>query len=264
MSTILDALRKAKQTPPEKSVDARREILSPQTHDYLAAAPSPIEDEVRFLKLMVVGAVSMVALLSVILVVVMLKGGNNTDGKTTKTGEGAELRSPESNSSVVPTAAPTAAPITVSTLAASAPRAPAAAPTPAAVVRIVVSTPAPPPPAAPGAAPAVKSLADDPAAALQVPPLPTTSNDPVAGQTFPREIEGGKAAVKSPREKAIDMLNEMRGDGIGIVWDDKEPMAMIKGRVIKKGSRIGTAEVVRITPDTIVFLIEGEEYSLGQ
>ncbi|NQU43456.1 hypothetical protein HQ520_09230 [bacterium] len=52
MSTILDALRKAKQVPAQETVEPGRELLSERTHNYLAASGSS-SDEVRFLKTLV-------------------------------------------------------------------------------------------------------------------------------------------------------------------------------------------------------------------
>ncbi len=79
MSTILDALKKAKDTPPPKeSVDAQREILSGKSHDYLATAPSSSDDSMRMLWMAVIGLGITVVLLLGVIVAMQVWGGSET------------------------------------------------------------------------------------------------------------------------------------------------------------------------------------------
>ncbi len=74
MSTILDALRKAKEAPRKDSVDARHEILSGDMHDYLATVPDNPEDQLRFMKrLMAVSAIA-ILLLTTAVAFLLLRG----------------------------------------------------------------------------------------------------------------------------------------------------------------------------------------------
>ncbi|MFW6256009.1 MAG: hypothetical protein ACOC54_04240, partial [Candidatus Sumerlaeota bacterium] len=54
MSTILDALRKSKDAPMKDNVDAKREVLNGNSHNYLAGGTSGPVDQSRTLKIVIV------------------------------------------------------------------------------------------------------------------------------------------------------------------------------------------------------------------
>lgn len=70
--------------------------------------------------------------------------------------------------------------------------------------------------------------------------------------------------LEQRRAQTIQLLGQYRADGIGIVWDEKNPMALINGQILKPGSTFLGAEVKEITPNSVIFLVEGQEYILSQ
>ncbi|HBF34110.1 TPA: hypothetical protein DDW35_06065 [Candidatus Sumerlaeota bacterium] len=71
MSTILDALRKAKQAPTRDSVDARPEIINGTSHDYLATAPDSPETQLRNLRTIVMIAGCAIAFLFLLVIILL-------------------------------------------------------------------------------------------------------------------------------------------------------------------------------------------------
>jgi type IV secretory pathway VirB10-like protein len=225
MSTILDALRKAKAMPAKESVDARREILSSDTHDYLAVAPDNPDDRLRAMK-MAVGAAIVVIILLLAAVVVLL------------------FRSPGGEASVDQTAAldlsaqasPTPSPVE----ALAAPISPPPPP---------VATPPPDQSAVPIIAPTPQEQPEPPAVAV-APPAPA-----------PRSAAESRADREARRARAEALIGSMTVTGI-IMGEDSSAMAIIDGQFVKKGSLIGGARVVKIGRNSVVLSIEGEEYTL--
>lgn len=290
MSTILDALRKAKEAPPKgAAAEPRREILSMRTHDYLATASSPDEDRLRLLRWLIAAVAAVAVLLGVLVAVVLTRGGGARSAQPTV----AEHNAPGgSEGAAAVTSAPVAAALTsvAATPAAAAPTpaalatppvasAPAVSPspsprTPTAELRLVVvsGTPEPTPaPAAPMAAPAVLTAAPGPAAAVSTlpPPLTGVSADDLP-QPIPLEpgrvsmapVRAAATAPAAPRTDPASIMAAMKLDGI--IFDKRDPVAMIDGRMVRPGATIGSARVVRILQDSVILRIDGAEYSLGQ
>ena len=69
MSTILDALRKAKQAPTQDSVDARPEIISGASHNYLATVSDSPATQLQNLKMIVIVAGGIIAFLFILVIV---------------------------------------------------------------------------------------------------------------------------------------------------------------------------------------------------
>ena len=57
------------------------------------------------------------------------------------------------------------------------------------------------------------------------------------------------------------MLDKIKLEGV--FWDEEDPMAIINGQVVRQGTRIGNARVVRINRDSsLVLEIDGTQYTL--
>lgn len=80
MSTILNALRKAKQFPQQESVEARHEILSERSHDYLATVPGAPEGQLRFLRIAVLSAAAVILGLMIVIVLLIVSGRRGPEG----------------------------------------------------------------------------------------------------------------------------------------------------------------------------------------
>ena len=50
----------------------------------------------------------------------------------------------------------------------------------------------------------------------------------------------------------------------GILWNAESPMAILSGKVVRVGSRIGEAEVIRIERDGVTVRVNGEEKLLSR
>lgn len=284
MSTILDALRKSKEAPPKDAATAepRREILSNRSHDYLATVSSPVEDRLRLLRWLIAGVVVVAVLLVVLLAVVLTRGGGLRNVPSS-----AERSTPvESGNVGAPPAAPLAAAslLVAATPAAAAPTASALAtassvPTPAprpqsptAELRLVVVSGTPEPASAPSPR-ASSALTTVPGAAAAgstlPPPLTGVSADdlpqPVPltpGSVLVAPARAAAGASEPPRNDPASIMAAMKLDGI--IFDKRDPVAMINGRMLRPGGMVGSARVVKILPDSVILRIDGQEVSLGQ
>lgn len=158
MSTILDALRKAKQTPPEQSVDARREILSDHSHNYLATVPESSDSHVRFYKTIVLLLTACLAFLIILLLVVLYLFNNYQ--RTRPTPEPLESQATAPGTVHNPTAVQAIIPV-------------AAAPTPQATP-LPTPTPAPTPASTPTPTATPASPPLSPQALIAAPTLPVS------------------------------------------------------------------------------------------
>ncbi len=50
----------------------------------------------------------------------------------------------------------------------------------------------------------------------------------------------------------------------GILWNAESPMAILSGKVVRVGSRIGGAEVIRIERDGVTVRVNGEDRLLSR
>ena len=234
MSTILDALRKAKAEPPKNVVDARREILSDNTHDYLASAPGSSEGMLIVLKIGI-GVCVLVILALGAIVLGMMKGREEATQPpaVVETREAANPPPSEPVRHVEP-------------------RRYAAEP----VVQVRLQRPlVVKPPLRAQESPTQQPVQAPAATPQEKSPPPTTIPVPTAIlMTRPQPAPAPHAGGPSP-------LGDMKLQGI--VWDEKSPMAMIDGKLLKQGSRIGPAKVVRIESDAVVLRVDGREYVLG-
>jgi hypothetical protein len=225
MSTILDALRKAKETSGSNPVDARREILRPQTHDYLASVPDSPNKRSALFKLMLGLAALVIVALTGVVIVLTIKLSRSEVGPA---------RQP-----AIVEATPVATPSPVPVQAVVQP-----APSPAighdSGEPMAVSPPPPPIPLEPVATPA--PTATPARAAKPTPP-------PKARTASRSENDGGSA------------LNHVKIDGV--FWDEKDPVVLINGEMMRVGSRIGKAKIVRIRRDSsVVFEIDGKQHTV--
>jgi hypothetical protein len=225
MSTILDALRKAKQSPQQESVDARHEILSERTHDYLATAPgSRPDNQLRFLRAIVwAAAVVIVALAGVI--VFMLASPRRGTQETRETAGAAPVQTPVETPATPRAAAPTPRPVIQET------------PRPTRPALIVIATPQPTPPSR---VPLSTALRD----------ASVTSED----ATTTASLESGPSTSSGEGVESLRLA--------GILWDSTDPMAMINGRPVRKGSEIAGGQVTAINKDSVVIVVNGREYVL--
>lgn len=221
MSTILNALRKAKSSPPKDAVDARQEILSGTTHNYLAEVPEDAGKTVRNLKWVVAGSACIILMLGAVVLGLLERD------PASATAADARDQAP-ANPSPIPTPAPPSEILK------------AEGPWNNVPVVSILNTPAPT--AAPSAV---------------APPSPTPQPPPARVAEKPAAQEPSTVAR---RETIIDRINSQRLEGI--VWDKKNPMAMMGGRLLRVGTEIESATVVRILPDAVIFDILGEEYAL--
>ncbi len=218
MSTILDALKKAKDTPPPKeSVDAQREILSNNSHDYLATVPSSRDDTTRLLWVAVTGlAVSVVILLGII--VTMLVFGDTE----THAPQQPVVIAPTPEATVSPTVSPTPALTPIPTQAQAAPPA---------IVHVHL--------------PSMQTPQATPA------PTATPSPTPIPTATPEIPVADLKAKIRSLKLQ-------------GILWDEKEPMALINGKTVSPGTTLADDElkVLRIEKDKVVLEGGGQTFEL--
>lgn len=239
MSTILNALQKAKQAPQKESVDARREILSSEMHDYLAAVPDDPGARNVLLRRILIAASVLIGLLLVAVVVLLIQVMTSEPpahaGDAPLSDPSAAALPPPVQTPVLPT--PTPAPAQPSGGQES-------------VVRIVVETSDPPP--------AVERDALE---------TPLRFDDPYLPDG-PPEIEPEPVATLSPediqaaeRRRLRREVDALRITGI-IVDADSQPMAMINGKTVGVGSRIGEAVVQEIHDDRVVVEIDGETFTV--
>jgi hypothetical protein len=245
MSTILDALRKAKQTPLQNSVDARPEVLSGDAHNYLASIPDSPDSQLRNLRtiLLVAGGVIVVLFaLVIILLTVTLRKINSNSAVAALPGKTVELAKSEAHAEptavpVVTPALPTPTPIVVY-IATSTP-APASTP-----VSPVVVTPVPGGVLQPGGA---QTPAAAPTATVNINPTPVG----VAATT-------DAAPFEFPVQPVTEAL-ELRG----ILWDETSPMAMINGRTVQQGTVLGGYTIKSIQKNCVIVVApNGEEKTL--
>jgi len=226
MSTILNALRKAKQFPQQESVDARHEILSERSHDYLATVPGAPEGQLRFLRIAVLSAAAVILGLTVVIVLLIVSPRRGPEG---------DLEGNNAGQAGMTAPSPTPLPASAQKEETATPAVPR--------VEIVVATPQPTP-AAPKVSPPVPATVD--AAPREAPGAGTDSG------TSP-SLEG-----VSPR--SVESIENLRL--VGIAWDSTDPMAMINGRVVREGSEIAGGHVRKINRDSVIIVVNGREYSL--
>lgn len=150
MSTILDALKKAKNAPVRESVQSGKEVLSNKTHDYLASAGTGDDNQFRWMKVAVLSSLVFILVLLGVIVYLVVNMGQPGPAVTSP-GEAALpalglQRAEAPTSTPVATAFPAPAPTATPTVSR---------------VEIVVSTPEPPPPAA-SATPEVEAVRSEP------------------------------------------------------------------------------------------------------
>ena len=230
MSTILNALRKAKQFPQQESVDARHEILSERSHDYLATVPGAPEGQLRFLRIAVMSAAAVILGLMVVIVLLIVSGHRGLEGDL-----GGNNAGQAGMTALVPTPSPP--PAQREETATPAVRR----------VEIVVATPQPTP-----VAPKVS--------ARQTPPAPATVD--AAPREAPRvgADSGTSPSLEGVSPGAVESIANLRL--VGIAWDSTDPMAMINGRVVREGSEIAGGHVRKINRDSVIIIVNGREYTL--
>ncbi|MBN1868681.1 hypothetical protein JW916_15480 [Candidatus Sumerlaeota bacterium] len=226
MSTILDALRKAKDAPHSEPVDARREILRPQTHDYLASVPdAPSERTIAFKSLIGLAILTIVALAAVVLVLAVKLSRSETGPET-------QPALAQSTPTLEPSLSPTDPPTPQSLSAPDVGSGDAAS--------MAMAAPPSPVPLEPVATP--------PPVATPVRPAQPT---PAAARRAQRRSNRGPGAA----------LDGVKIDGV--FWDEQDPAVLIDGKMMKIGSRIGKAKIVRIRRDSsVVFEIDGKHYTV--
>ncbi len=247
MSTILDALRKAKEAPePEKPVDARKEILSQSSHNYLAQ--TPVKDpfsKVPFLIGFIFLCVLVISGLLIFILWLML-GQDDADVAEASQAESAIVEmEPE--------------PVVVREVL----RVPVTEAKPAPAIELpgrdfagVVAPPTTQAPPAPQVVPA-----------QQVAPVPTRPIPPIV-MTEPevRIAPSLPVAVRSSSDElyraTVNKLYDLEVSGI--FWDEHNPVAMLGGKTIKVGSHVGAAKVSAINRNSIVFEIDGQKFILRQ
>jgi hypothetical protein len=226
MSTILNALRKAKQFPQQESVDARHEILSERSHDYLATVPGAPEGQLRFLRIAVLSAAAVILGLTVVIVLLIVSPRRGPEG---------DLEGNNAGQAGMTAPSPTPSP-------ASAQREETATPA-VRRVEIVVATPQPTP-----VAPKVS------------PPAPATVD--AAPREAPRvgADSGTSPSLEGVSPGAVESIANLRL--VGIAWDSTDPMAMINGRAVREGSEIAGGHVRKINRDSVIIIVNGREYTL--
>jgi hypothetical protein len=50
---------------------------------------------------------------------------------------------------------------------------------------------------------------------------------------------------------------------MGIIWDNKNPKAVINGKIVGIGSKIKESVVVKITPDSVVLKSDDTEFEIS-
>ena len=257
MSTILDALRKARTEPPQGRVEARDEILRTQTHDYLATVPENPHDEVRVLRRLVYLSGALILLLVFVLVALLLKQQFK-----------GQLPAAESHEKVHPVLAATQEKPGAATTspAATAQSQPAPQEKTAAAsektqvpeekpITIVVATPMVRPQETP------------------IPPLIETAVTKLAVENDD-DILAKAAALRAeksrPSRRRENISEENSGTSFedirigGIMWDKKSPAAMVNGKIVRVGSTVRGAQIVKINPDSIVLQFGGKQYTVKQ
>lgn len=235
MSTILDALRKAKNAPqPEKPVDARREVLNEKSHDYLAQVPGEESDNrVFFLWGFIVFCLMAIGILSAVVLWLAFSRGDVADSALTENPPQVAA-SPSAESEVIEVREILRAPEKQVSESAML------LPVRDAIEVQPVTVPSPPTQASASAADIV----------------------PVEVETSPAESPVVTSESDRLYRVTISRLNGLKIEGI--LWDKKSPMAMVDGKMIQVGSRIDAATVKAIHPDSIVFVIGEREFVLRQ
>jgi cytoskeletal protein RodZ len=225
MSTILDALKKAKDTPPPKeSVDAQREILSAKSHDYLATASTSPDDSLRTMRLLVIGLAVIVFLLLLTVILLAVNMGKSPEPQQPAT-IAQTTATPTPNPTPVPTPQPTPQPTAAATAATPAAQPPAV---------VHVHFPSPTPSSAPKATP-------------EPTPVPTATPTPVPSANQSEELQKDFRALKLQ----------------GIFWVADDPSAIINGKDVSTGDIIGDQfKVTKIDPESVTLEAQGKEFIL--
>jgi len=242
MSTILNALRKAREHPPENVVDARREILSNQSHNYLAQTPEYRGRQTFFLRSLVLVCVVVILALCALVVGLLTEWREPVDLPETDAAAVLEPLTPEPVSFVRVNPPVAESALRVTTVEPSVPTPESALIALPPQPTDVLPTPVPPTPIPPTPVPTIAEPTPIPVAPARPPDAPS-------------------AADASRQAENYEMLKNLRLQGI--VWDGDSSMAMINGTLLRPGARIGSAQVVRIERDAVILSVDGREYVLS-
>ncbi|MDP2923585.1 MAG: hypothetical protein Q8O30_07720 [Candidatus Omnitrophota bacterium] len=108
-----------------------------------------------------------------------------------------------------------------------------------------------------------KKTPQQPSSAVVIPLTSTKSSGTSGGKSLYRRLEDESDKLNLERDpfmrsQSISVEKELSGINLsGIIWDAKNPKAIINGKIISVGSKIKENTVVVIKPDGVV-LTDGE------
>jgi hypothetical protein len=274
MSTILDALRKARNNSPEAVVMDEEKVLTQRVEECPPLVSEAPREQLQLMKAVLAFAALVIVAMCVVLVFILakaLKPQTTVDGSGERPMQvaGAVAQQPASVGAVTPVNVP------------PAPSAPVAPPvgTPQNPVqelprprerdpRSPVSVPPPTFPQVVGGEASLPMVPVPP----EEDPLDETHVQVLKGlldeQAAAGAVQGAApaAAVSRPEPVAAPKPRKETGELTldGIVYTEQNPVAMINGEVVPVGGTIGKARVTRITPDLVVLERDGKTIELRQ
>jgi hypothetical protein len=75
---------------------------------------------------------------------------------------------------------------------------------------------------------------------------------------LPALFSGSAESSGEKKEQAVEWRLE------GLIWGSDSPQAIVNGKIIEKGSRLGEAEVLQITEEGVRLKFQGKETLLRQ
>ncbi|HNY26088.1 MAG TPA: hypothetical protein PKH31_01775 [Candidatus Sumerlaeota bacterium] len=276
MSTILDALRKARNNSPEAVVMDEEKVLTQRVEECPPLVSEAPREQLQLMRAVLAFA-ALVIVAMCVLVVFLLSNAFKSQGKVSPAGE---------KQVEVAGAIPSQIPAVGAGGGVPAPPAVNAVATPAANPE-----PRPPEPVKPVGAGETKSSGSVPpptfpqvvgegGASLPMVPVPP-EEDPLdethvqvlkglldEQQAAAAQVQGVAPAATAPRPEPVAAPKPRKDNGEltldGIVYTEQNPVAMINGEVVPVGGTIGKARVTRITPDVVVLERDGKTIELRQ
>jgi hypothetical protein len=276
MSTILDALRKARNTSPEAVVMDEEKVLTQRVEECPPLVSEAPREQLQLMRAVLAFA-ALVIVAMCVLVVFLLSNAFKSQGKVSPAGE-RQVEVAGTIPAQIP-AVGAAGSVSVPPPAVNAVATPAANP-----------EPRPPEPVRPVGGGETKSSGSVPpptfpqvvgeGGALPMVPVPPEA-DPLdethvrvlkglldEQQAAADQIQGAVPAAAAPRPEPVATPKPRKDNGEltldGIVYTEQNPVAMINGEVVPVGGTIGKARVTRITPDLVVLERDGKTIELRQ
>ncbi len=270
MSTILDALRKARNNSPEAVVMDEEKVLTQRVEECPPLVSEAPREQLQLMKAVLAFAALVIVSMCVVLMFLLAKTLKTQGGSGEKATQVAVVTPQQTNGGVgTAVSVPPPAANVVAPPPGGAQQSQRQEPAKSGVEGEVKSSGSVPPPTFPQVVGEGTTLPMVP-----VPPedddLDETHVQVLKGlldeQAAADRAQGAPAAVSLPQPVAVPKPRRDTGELTldGIVYTEQNPVAMINGEVVPVGGIIGKARVTRITPDLVVLEQDGKTIELRQ